>query len=115
MAAMHIPNSKAASGLRVVAARNSELSKLCREFHVLRLELFGSALSSAFDSEQSDLDFLVEFQPLQPGDYATAFFGFKEALERLFGRPVDLVVASAIRNPYFRRSIEQSKALLYAA
>jgi hypothetical protein len=57
----------------------------------------------------------VEFQPLQPGDYATAFFGFKEALERLFGRPVDLVVASAIRNPYFRRSIEQSKALLYAA
>jgi hypothetical protein len=115
MATIHIPKSEAESGLRVVAARHSELSKLCREFHVQRLELFGSALSSAFDSEHSDLDFLVEFQPLQPGDYATAFFGFKEALERLFGRPVDLVVASAIRNPYFRRSIEQSKALLYAA
>jgi predicted nucleotidyltransferase len=115
MATIHIPKSEAESGLRVVAARHSELSKLCREFHILRLELFGSALSSAFDSEHSDLDFLVEFQPLQPGDYATAFFGFKDALERLFGRPVDLVVASAIRNPYFRRSIEQSKALLYAA
>ena len=89
MATIHIPKSEAASGLRVVAARHSELSKLCREFHILRLELFGSALSSAF--------------------------GFKEALERLFGRPVDLVVASAIRNPYFRRGIEQSKALLYAA
>jgi hypothetical protein len=115
MAAIHIPKSETESGLRTVAARHSELSELCREFHVLRLELFGSALSSAFDSEQSDLDFLVEFQPLQPSDYATAFFNFKEALERLFERPVDLVVASAIRNPYFRRSVEQSKALLYAA
>jgi predicted nucleotidyltransferase len=115
MATIHNPKSNAGSGLHVVAARHSELSKLCREFHILRLELFGSALNSAFDSEHSDLDFLVEFKPLQPGDYATAFFSFKEALERLFERPVDLVVASAIRNPYFRRSIEQSKALLYAA
>ncbi len=115
MATSQIPKSDAASGLRVVAARHFELSKLCREFHILRLELFGSTLSSAFDPEHSDLDFLVEFRPLQPGDYATAFFGFKEALEQLFGRSVDLVVASAIRNPYFRRSIEQSKALLYAA
>jgi predicted nucleotidyltransferase len=115
MATIQISKSKAESGLHVVAARRSELSELCREFHILRLELFGSALSSAFDFEHSDLDFLVEFQPLQPGDYATAFFSFKEALERLFERPVDLVVASAIRNPYFRRSIEQSKALLYAA
>jgi hypothetical protein len=49
------------------------------------------------------------------GDYATAFFGFKEALERLFGLSVDLVVASAIRNPYFLQSVEQGKALLYAA
>ena len=115
MATIHIPKSETENGLRAVAARQSELSELCREFHILRLELFGSALNSTFDSEQSDLDFLVEFQPLQPGDYAAAFFGFKESLERLFGRPVDLVVASAIRNPYFRRSIEQSKALLYAA
>ena len=115
MVTSHIPKPQAESGLHVVAARHSELSKLCREFHILRLELFGSALSSTFDSAHSDLDFLVEFQPLQPGDYATAFFSFKEALERLFERPVDLVVASAIRNPYFRRSIEQSKALLYAA
>ena len=115
MATIHIPKPEAGAGLRVVAAHHSELAKLCREFHILRLELFGSALKSAFNFEHSDLDFLVEFQPLQPGDYATAFFSFKEALERLFERPVDLVVASAIRNPYFRRSIEQSKALLYVA
>ncbi|MGD0478651.1 MAG: nucleotidyltransferase domain-containing protein [Terracidiphilus sp.] len=115
MGTIHIPNSKTEGGLGVITARHSELDNLCQEFHILRLELFGSALSSVFDSEHSDLDFLVEFQPLQCGDYATAFFGFKEALEGLFERPVDLVVASAIRNPYFRQSIEQSKTLLYAA
>jgi len=114
MAKIPIPESAAGAGLRVVAAHRSELRALCRTFHVLQLSLFGSALSSAFDPERSDLDFLVEFQPLEPGDYATAFFGFKDALERLFGRQVDLVVASAIRNPYFRRSVDASKALLYA-
>ena len=82
---MQNPKPDADIGLRIVAARQSDLSKLCREFHVLRLELFGSALSDAFDSERSDLDFLVEFQQLQPSDYATAFFAFKEALERLSG------------------------------
>jgi predicted nucleotidyltransferase len=41
--------------------------------------------------------------------------GFKEALEQLFGRSVDLVVPSAIRNPYFLESVERGKALLYAA
>ena len=98
-----------------IAAQQSEITKLCRDFHVQRLELFGSALSAGFDPECSDLDFLVEFAPLPSGAYATAFFGFKAALEQLFGLSVDLVVASAIRNPYFLESIEQSKALLYAA
>lgn len=98
-----------------IAARQADLAKLCRQFHVRRLDLFGSALGSGFDPERSDLDLLVEFEPLPAADYAAAFFGFQEALEHLFGRHVDLVVASAIRNPYFRQSVEQSKTLLYAA
>ena len=92
-----------------------ELRRLCREFHVLRLEVFGSAVRADFNPRQSDFDFLVEFAQLPAAHYAAAFLGFKEALEGLFHRPVDLVVASAIRNPYFRESIEQGKALLYAA
>lgn len=98
-----------------VATHKAEIMKLCRDFHVRRLELFGSASRSGFNPEQSDFDFLVEFAPLATGEYATAFFGLKAELERLLDRPVDLIVASAIRNPYFRQSVDQSKTLLYAA
>jgi hypothetical protein len=98
-----------------ITAHQPEIMKLCREFHVQRLELFGSALHAGFDPEQSDVDLLVEFEPVPPSAYATAFLDFKAAMEQLLGRPVDLVVASAIRNPYFRQSVQHSKALLYAA
>lgn len=98
-----------------VAAHQAEIMELCRVFHVKRLELFGSAMHAGFDSERSDVDFLVEFEPLPSGRYATAFFDFKAELEQLLKRTVDLVVDSAIRNPYFRQSVEQTKVLLYAA
>jgi len=82
---------------------------------VRRLELFGSAASGQDRPGESDLDFLVEFDPLPPGAYADAYFGLLEALQWLSGRPVDLVVGSVIKNPYFRQSVEHTKALLYAS
>jgi predicted nucleotidyltransferase len=66
-----------------------------------------------YDPARSDLDFLVEFGAAATGTYADAFFGLKESLEQLFGRP--LVAAAAIRNPYFRKSAEGAKVLLYVA
>ena len=93
----------------------AELSDLCRRYRVLSLSLFGSAVRDDFDPERSDYDFLVEFEALPSGHYADAYFGLLEALQQLLGRPVELVVASAIKNPYFRQSVEQTKALLYAA
>jgi len=92
-----------------------ELEGLCRRHSVQRLELFGSAAAGTYRPGESDLDFLVEFAALPPGSYADAYFGLLEDLERLFGQPVDLVVASAIKNPYFRQSVERTKAPLYAA
>lgn len=91
------------------------LAALCRRYSVARLELFGSGASAAFDAERSDLDFLVEFEPLAQGEFADAYFGLLEGLERLFNRRIDLVVGSAIRNRYFRESVDRTKTLLYAA
>lgn len=98
-----------------IEARHEELRDLCRRFHVRRLELFGSAAEGAFDPDASDLDFLVEFEDLDPPAYADAYFGLQESLSALYQRPVDLVVPAAVHNPYFLRSIERSRALLYAA
>ncbi len=42
------------------------------------------------------------------------YFGFKEGLEQLLGRPVDLVEGT-IENPFVLSSVEESKELLYAA
>jgi predicted nucleotidyltransferase len=99
----------------MIDQHRAELAELCRRYRVVSLSLFGSAVREDFDPQNSDYDFLVDFEALPPGQYADAYFGLLEALGKLLNRPVDLVVASAIKNPYFRESVEQTKALLYAA
>ena len=100
---------------RVIEKHTTELEQLCLRYRVQRLDVFGSAATYRFHPENSDLDFLVEFQPLPDGAYADTYFGLLEGLNRLFGRPVDLVVGSAIRNPYFRQSVEETRAPIYEA
>jgi predicted nucleotidyltransferase len=99
-----------------ISSHREELGELCRRFHVRRLDLFGSATSDDFDAVRSDLDFLVEFDQQAPEALSLkTFFGLKEALEALFGRSVDLVEPSAIRNPYFKESVERSRESLFEA
>ncbi len=101
--------------LAVVEENTLELKRLCLRYGVGRLELFGSATTGEVREGESDLDFLVEFLPTATANYADNFFGLLESLEQLFGRPVDLVVERAIKNPYFRESIEETKSLIYAS
>ncbi len=90
-----------------------EIAELCRKFGIKRLEFFGSALSDEF-KEDSDIDCLIEFDE-SDGNFFHRYFDLKYGLEELFGRRVDLVVDSAIRNPYFREAVDNSKQLIYAA
>jgi len=98
-----------------IQLHHEELRMLCRRFHVRRLDLFGSAARDDFDPQRSDIDFLVEFDRGAPQHAFDAYFGLKEALEELFGRPVDLVEAGAVRNPYLKASIEESRENVYTA
>ncbi len=101
---------------KILEQKSEELIHLCGKFNVRRLEIFGSAaVEGRFDQADSDLDFLVEFAPLQSGQHADAYFGLLESLESLFDRPVDLVMSTAIKNPYFLESVNQSRRVLYAA
>ncbi len=99
----------------IVATRLKDLEQLCRRYLVRRLDLFGSATGPQFDPARSDLDFLVDYLSEAKQHYADAYFGVKEDLEALFGRHVDLVMASAIRSPYFREEVEETRVQLYAA
>ena len=102
--------------LALVEQNLDAIRALCREYGVLRLELFGSAATGAFDPERSDLDFLVEYPPNYDfGLWLTRYFEFKDRLEALLGHPVDLVMTGAVRKPHFRASVNQSRRLLYAA
>lgn len=100
----------------LVEEKLEAIRALCREFGVVRLELFGSAATGEFDPEQSDIDFLVEYPPdYDFGPWLTRYFELKERLEALLEREVDLVMAGAPRNPYFIQSVNESRRLLYAA
>ena len=44
-----------------------------------------------------------------------AYFGLKEALERVLGARVDLVMPSGLRNPYLRASVERQRQPIYGA
>ena len=100
---------------RLIEEKRNDLMRLCAKYRVRRLEIFGSAVTNRFDPYTSDLDFLVEFLSLQPGEYADAYFGLLQALRELFQRNVDLVMTGAIRNRYFLESINRSRTVLYAA
>lgn len=91
------------------------LVALCRQYRVARLEVFGSAATGEDFGAESDVDFLVEFQPLEPVAHADAYFDLWFALQDLLGREVDLVEASAVRNRYFAQSLNESRTVLYAA
>jgi hypothetical protein len=101
--------------IRLIEDNHEAVVVLCRRFNVARLEVFGSAANGDFDESRSDVDFLVEFRPLEPAGLADAYFGLLAELERLFRRKVDLVTPKAIKNPYFLRAVNESRRILYAA
>jgi uncharacterized protein len=95
-----------------------ELDRLCHAFSVARLEIFGSGAADevgGFDTARSDLDFIVEFKALPETEIADHYFGVLEGLEKLFDRHVDLVMAGAMQNPYFIKSVNQTRRAVYAA
>jgi uncharacterized protein len=89
------------------------ISLLCQKYGIARFEIFGSVLRDDFGAE-SDIDCLIDFAE-DGGNYFARYFDFKYELEKLLGRKVDLIVEKAIRNPYFKQSVSETKELIYAA
>jgi uncharacterized protein len=101
--------------IRILEQHRTQIEEFCRQHHVKRLDLIGSAANGTFDPSSSDFDFLVEFEPLGWKGSSQRYFGLLHALEDLLQRKVDLVERAAITNPYFLQVAEQNRELLYAA
>ena len=94
--------------------KRERVADLCRRFGVLRLDVFGSAVREDFDPERSDFDLLVRLEDVPPIEYSRRYFDLKEALERLFGRRVDLVTEPSLENPFFKARVLGERQPIYA-
>ncbi|HVE70255.1 MAG TPA: nucleotidyltransferase domain-containing protein [Thermoanaerobaculia bacterium] len=100
----------------LIAERLPEVRALCARHGVKNLAIFGSAVKGTFDSEKSDLDFVVEFLPGTPvGGLRGPYFQLLEGLQDLFGRRVDLVERRAIENPYFIEVLALTQQPVYGS
>lgn len=87
-----------------------ELGTLCKKFQVVELSIFGSAVRDDFIQSQSDLDFLVQFEPESHPTFHE-FFDLSEALVELTGKKVDLVAKNGLKETIKKEVLAESRVL----
>jgi predicted nucleotidyltransferase len=98
-----------------ILAKREEIAALCRQHHVRRLAVFGSATRDDFNPAISDVDVLVEFDEMPIEQYSDNKTALWDELTSRFGRKVDLLTWKSIKNPYLLREVENTQEMLYAA
>ncbi|MDQ6844053.1 MAG: nucleotidyltransferase domain-containing protein [Bacteroidota bacterium] len=98
--------------MTVIEEHITDINSLCVKYNVKQLFAFGSALTEKFNNE-SDIDLIVNFEPIDTVQYADNYYDFKFSLEDVFKKPVDLLEEKAIKNPYFREGIDKQRQLIY--
>jgi predicted nucleotidyltransferase len=90
----------------------NDINKLCVAHKVKQLYAFGSVLTEKF-SNNSDIDLIVDFEPIDIVQYADNYYDFKFSLENVLQKPIDLLEEKAIKNPYFREVVDKQRQLIY--
>ena len=88
----------------------AEIERFCTRKHVRKLSLFGSVLTDRFRRD-SDVDFLVEFDP----DRVPGFFGLarmERELSEIIGRKADIRTAEDLSR-YFRAEVVTGAMIQY--
>lgn len=96
----------------LIETYKEQIQKLCKSHKVKSLYAFGSVNTAKFNAD-SDVDLIVDFRIEDPLEYADNYFDLKFALENILGRPIDLLESKALKNPYLKSNIDQSKVLIY--
>ena len=101
--------------MELIQNNMAQIIALCEKHDVSELCVFGSILTERFRSD-SDVDFLVIFKRdgLSPFDYADNYFSLKFGLEDLLHREIDLIEYEAVKNPYFKEELDETKVIIYS-
>lgn len=89
-----------------------QINKLCISNKVKALFAFGSVTTNNFNVD-SDIDLVVDIDESDPINFSDYYFNLKLQLENLFRRHIDLLEQKAIKNPYLKKEIDQTKVLIY--
>jgi predicted nucleotidyltransferase len=92
----------------------TRLEEICQRHGVSTLYVFGS-FALGTESNDSDIDLLVEFLDPGPDGAFDRFTGLQLDLESFFPRKIDLTVNNPFRNSIFQQEVDKSKVLLFAA
>jgi len=100
---------------KIIENKISDLKRICLALNVKRLYAFGSVVSDDFRKD-SDIDFLISFmETLTIEQYTDNYFALQYKLRELFGREIDIVTERTLSNPYFVKSVNETKELIYEA
>ena len=98
--------------MNLIDKHKHDINKLCLNYRVKELYAFGSTLTDSFN-KNSDIDLLVNFEPIDVSIYADNYFDFKFSLQNLLNRPIDLLEEKALKNPFLKKNIQQQRQLIY--
>ncbi len=98
--------------MKLIENNIQRIITLCKKHKVHQLFVFGSILTNRF-TDKSDVDMVVNFDPIDLMDYADNYFELRYALQELLGRDVNLLEEKAIRNPILQQNINNTKHLVY--
>lgn len=90
-----------------------KFEEICKAHTVEKLYAFGSSITDEFDFEKSDIDLLVHLDIDNPLDRGEALMSLWDELESFFSKKVDLLTTDSLKNPYLKKSIEETKVEIY--
>ena len=105
----------ASDWVTLLQGKEAQIQSLCQHLEVKELRVFGSAVTGGFDPMTSDVDFLAEFHRADQPGIADRFMDLAEGLERILQRPADVITRPALKNPIFRRVVEETSQPVYAS
>lgn len=96
---------------------SDEIANICKQHHVKYLGLHGSSSINQEDAggEEVEINFLVEFLPLEPRQHALCYLALEEELENFFGRKVGLCDLTGKTHPVLLRQLTKRKTDIYKA